>query len=329
MLKSKAYKTYYTFASGEKTPKPKYVRKKADYDISLKQMPIQATKGTKIKTKAKVAKFDKKKQHEKMPKAEALDILSKSKVLDEHQQKTSGTNKGTGTIPGVLDVPIYDPKSDIESWGDSDEEDDDEDDSEDDIDNNVDDSNDNDDERMESDRDEIPDPNLTNVDHIKHEKEDVDERVHTPSDYELTDDEKIHDEENINEEEEDEVTKELYDDVNVNLGNKDTKMTNADQGVSEQQNASQQSGFKQEEEDAHVIPTPILDTHKTRGPTQSSSVSSDFTSKVLNLDNSSPAKNEIASLMDTISHHAIVIPKIASSFTITTPPPLPFFNPLS
>nr|GEY25037.1 hypothetical protein [Tanacetum cinerariifolium] len=72
------------------------------------------------------------------------------------------------------------------------------------------------------------------------DKEDADERVQTPLDYELTDDEKIHDEENINDEErmdkqeEDEVTKELYKDVNVNLGNEDTKMTNADQGGSGQ-----------------------------------------------------------------------------------------------
>nr|GFB20241.1 hypothetical protein [Tanacetum cinerariifolium] len=64
---------------------------------------------------------------------------------------------------------------------------------------------------------------------IKHKEEDVDERVHTLLDYELTDDEKILDEEIIYEEEEDEVTKELYDDVNVNLGNEDTEMTNANQ----------------------------------------------------------------------------------------------------
>ncbi|GJZ26133.1 hypothetical protein Tco_0570386 [Tanacetum coccineum] len=62
MLESKAYKTYYAFASGEKTPKPKYVQKKADSDTSPKQKPVQATKGTRLKTKAKVAKSDKKKQ---------------------------------------------------------------------------------------------------------------------------------------------------------------------------------------------------------------------------------------------------------------------------
>ncbi|GJR69454.1 hypothetical protein Tco_0015519 [Tanacetum coccineum] len=41
----------------------------------------------------------------------------------------------------------------------------------------------------------------------------------------------------MDDEEDDEVIKELYDDVNVNLGNDDTEMTDADQGASEQQNS--------------------------------------------------------------------------------------------
>nr|GEU34397.1 hypothetical protein [Tanacetum cinerariifolium] len=138
--------------------------------------------------------------------------------------------------------------------------------------------------------------------------------------------EKIDDEEKMNEKADDEVTKELYDDVNVNLGNKDTKITNDDQGALEQQNAFQQSGFEQEEEDAHVTLTPVY-TQKIGGPTQSSFVSSDFTSKLLNLDNL--ADNKIACLMDTSAHHAISIPKITSSFTTPTPPPPILFNPLS
>ncbi|GKD84566.1 hypothetical protein Tco_1355720 [Tanacetum coccineum] len=73
--------------------------------------------------------------------------------------------------------------------------------------------------------------------------------------------EKIDDEEMIDEEEDSEVTKELYDDVNVNLGNEDTKMTNADQGASEQQNVSQESEFEQVEEDTHVTLLRSL-THK-------------------------------------------------------------------
>ncbi|GKA91144.1 hypothetical protein Tco_0813014, partial [Tanacetum coccineum] len=98
----------------------------------------------------------------------------------------------------------------------------------------------------------------------------------------------------------DEVTKELYDDVNVNLGNEDTEMTNADQGASEQQN-------------------------KADEPVQSSSVSFDFTSKLLNLENPSPADNKITSLMNTLAYHATLIPVNTSKFTTTIPPSTPFF----
>nr|GEU50355.1 hypothetical protein [Tanacetum cinerariifolium] len=227
MLESKAYKIYYTFASREKTPKPKYVRKKADSDTSPKQKPVQATKGTRIKTKAKVAKSDKKKQPAKKQKAKGLAVLSKSKVPDEQQQKISGTDEGTGTIPGVPDVPIYDSKSDKESWGDSDEEDDDKENFKDDADINNDDSNDNnesDDERTESNSDEIPDPYKSNDEHDKEEEEYDDEF-------------NVEECEKMDEEEDDEIT----------------KRSGADQQI-----ASQQSGFEQEEEDAHVTLTPII-----------------------------------------------------------------------
>nr|GEU43030.1 hypothetical protein [Tanacetum cinerariifolium] len=319
MLESKACKTYYAFASGEKTPKPKYVRKKADSDTSPKQKPVQATKGTRLKKKATLAKFDKKKQPAKKPKAKGLAVLSESKVLDEQHLKTAGADEGTSTILGVLDVPIYESESEKESRGNSEDKDeleflnslleacdlhvtriwfvassgDDDNDG-----NNGSDSDDddaNDDDKQESD-----------------DMNDDDEKSN--SDKTKSDGIKIH---------------ELYDDVNENLENEDTKMTNADQGASEQQNASQQSGFEQEEEDAHVTLTPVFDTQKTGGPTQSSSVSSDFTSKLLNLDNLSPTDNEIASLMDTTSHHTTTILEITSSFTTSTPPPPLLFNPLS
>nr|GFC35442.1 hypothetical protein [Tanacetum cinerariifolium] len=220
MLESTAYQTYYAFASGEKTLKPKYIQKKANSDTSPKQKPVQDSKGTRLKTKAKVAKYDKKKQPAKKPKAKGLAVLyevslteaeklklvtkrskkdfhilhvsgsgdrvdTQSKVPDEQQQKTFGTSERTGTIPGVPNVPIYDFESDKESWGNSDEEDVDMDAFEDDDDSSEDHDDESDDERTESDKDEIPYPNLTN----------------------------IHDEENVDEEEKDEVTKELYDDV--------------------------------------------------------------------------------------------------------------------
>nr|GEV89696.1 hypothetical protein [Tanacetum cinerariifolium] len=149
------------------------------------------------------------------------------------------------------------------------------------------------------------------------------------SDEEDDDEDDFKDDDDNDDEEEDEVTKGLYDDVNVNLGNEDIEMTNADQGTSEQQNASQQSGFEQEKEDAHVTLTHVLDTQKTRSLTQSSYVSSDFTSKLSNLDNPSLADNEIAYLIDTTAYHATTILEITLSFTTPTPPPPLFFNPLS
>nr|GEZ92366.1 hypothetical protein [Tanacetum cinerariifolium] len=138
-------------------------------------------------------------------------------------------------------------------------------------------------------------------------------------------------EKNLDDEEtmDDEVFKELYEDVNVNLEKGDAEMTDANQGGSEQHNVSQESEFEQEEEDAYVTLTLVSDAKKADEPVQSSSVSFDFTSKFLNLKNPSPADNEIASLMETSAPHATVIPELTSSFTTTTLPLPSFFNPLS
>nr|GEY06563.1 hypothetical protein [Tanacetum cinerariifolium] len=58
----------------------------------------------------------------------------------------------------------------------------------------------------------------------------------------------------------------------------------------------------EEEEDAHVTLTAVHDALKTEGPMHSSFVLFDFTEKLLNYENISPADNEIASLMDTTVH---------------------------
>ncbi|GJS11161.1 hypothetical protein Tco_0367957 [Tanacetum coccineum] len=272
---------------------------KVEPDTSPKQNLVQATKGTILKSKAKVTKPDKKKQPAKKPKAKGLAVLSEVMELALSQSEDEDED----------DENNYD---DLSDEGD-DNNDGDDDDSNDDDKQEGDDTNDDDEEtdsdRTESDKIKIPVLDQYTTEYYKEE-------------------EKIDNEETMDEEEDDEVTKELYDDVNVNLENEDTKITNADQGASEQQNVSQDSGFEQVEEDTHVILTPVLETQKSGGPTQSSSVSSDFTSKLLNLDNPSPADNEIASLMDTIAQHATTIPKIASSFTATNPLLPQFFNPL-
>ncbi|GKE37485.1 hypothetical protein Tco_1460890 [Tanacetum coccineum] len=75
----------------QKAPKPKYVRKKADPDTSPKQKPVQATKGTRLKSKAKVAKSDKKKQPAKKPKAKGLTVLSEVALTEAGYQKKQDT----------------------------------------------------------------------------------------------------------------------------------------------------------------------------------------------------------------------------------------------
>ncbi|GJW14190.1 hypothetical protein Tco_0018323 [Tanacetum coccineum] len=180
--------------------------------------------------------------------------------------------EGIGTKPGVPDVPKYDSESKKESWGDSREEDyDDEDDTEDesnndcnDDDNGNDDDGDNDDnnddsidERTESDKDENPNLIQSNEEHEDEEEEYVDERVHTPKNHELTDEKDNAKEEN---KEEKYDAEELYKDVNVNLRKEDVEMTDVDQGGEDEHNVSQESGFEQVEEDAHVTLTAVHDT---------------------------------------------------------------------
>ncbi|GKB21469.1 hypothetical protein Tco_0855392 [Tanacetum coccineum] len=344
LLDSDAYKTYYAIASGAEPPKLRKNLKKSNSTISSEESPSK-----------------------KNGSGDGTDFES-GVPIDQHR-KTTGADEGTGTLPRVPDVPKYDSESKKESWGDSGEEeedDDDENDYEDESNNgdNEDDGNDDDDSNDDgNDGDNNDDDNDNQEEHAQEEEEYVDERVRTPSDDKLIEDdknddeketdsdriesarikipilnqstteyyeeeEKIDDEENMDEEEDDEVTKELYNDVNENVGNRDVDMTDSDQGGADQQNVSQESGFEQVEEDAHVTLTPVLDTHKTDEPVQSSYVSSDFTSKLLNLENPSSADNEIASLMDTTARYATTVPEITSVFTTTIPPPPPFFNPI-
>ncbi|GJU16829.1 hypothetical protein Tco_1144795 [Tanacetum coccineum] len=269
MLESKAYQTYYAFASREKAPKLKYIRKKADSDTSPKKKPVQATKAKQLKLATKRSKKD---FHMSHTSGLGYGVDIQLKVPDEQQQKTSGTDEGTGTIPGVPDVPTYESESKKESWGDSEDE-------------------------YDNDNDGDNDDDGDSDDH-EDDKEEYDDEFYE-------EEESIDDEETMYDDEDNEVTKELYEDVNANL-----------------------SGFEQVEEDAHLTITSVHDIQKADEPIQSSSVSSDFTSKLLNLENPSLADNEIASLMETSVCHATTIPKNTSGFTTTIPPLPPFFNPL-
>ncbi|GKD68241.1 hypothetical protein Tco_1322331, partial [Tanacetum coccineum] len=284
---------------------------------------LWATNGTRLKTKAKVAKSDKKKQPAKKPKSKGLAVLSEfalteaeqlklatkrrktqfhsshasgsgdevdtqSKVPDEQHLEMTGAYEGTGNIPGVPGVPIYEFESDDDNDGNNG--------------NDGDDDDANDDDKQEGDDtnedDEETDSDSTQSDIIK-----IPILNQSTTGYYEEEEEKIYDEETMYDDEDDEVTKELYEDVNVNLGYEDTEMTNVDQGASEQKNKADEL-------------------------VQSSSVSSNFTSKLLNFENPSPTDNEITSLMGNSALHAMEVPKITSSFTTTIPPPPLFFNPL-
>nr|GEV30058.1 retrovirus-related Pol polyprotein from transposon TNT 1-94 [Tanacetum cinerariifolium] len=253
LLDSIAYKTYYAISSGAEPPKLRKSQKKSDLAISYEESPF-------------------KKKYVKAKKVVAVKPKPTKKKASVKADR--GKDEGTGTKPGVSDVPKYDSKNEKESWGDSGEEDDD----------------DENDSKGENDND-------ANDDHNQEDDDTYDDNEET--------DKKIDDEETMDEEEDDEVTKELYNDVNVNLGNRDADMIDPNQ-------------------------------------VQSSSVFLEFTSKLLNLENPSLADNEIASLMETTVLHkeprsytsylytvpVTATPDVTSVFTTTIHPSPPFFNPL-
>ncbi|GJZ87673.1 hypothetical protein Tco_0659283 [Tanacetum coccineum] len=100
MLESKAYKTYHAYATGEKIPKPKYVKNKVDSESSPKKKSAQASKGKRIKTSTKIK------------------LATKRSLIQTHSSHASGlgADKGTGVILGVPDVPTYNSNDEQISW---------------------------------------------------------------------------------------------------------------------------------------------------------------------------------------------------------------------
>ncbi|GKC47886.1 hypothetical protein Tco_1065608 [Tanacetum coccineum] len=276
MLESNAYKTYYAYATGKKTPKLKYVLKKVDSDTSPKKKPAQATKGFILKTLAKVVKSDKKKKPNTVPKTKGLIILSEvalseaeqmklatkrskthfhishasgsgdgvdtqSKVPDEQQLKVTGINEGACVRPEVPDVPKYDSESEEESWTFSQGDDDDD--------------ADDDEDTQEEEEEKADDEEVSS-----------DQKVSTPPDHELTKEEENQEgDDNVKKgEQEEEEEEELYKDLNLNMERRDAEMTNA--------------LANQDTEDTHVtltvVPPPVLQ--------KSPSASSNLVSKFIN-----------------------------------------------
>nr|GEY73105.1 hypothetical protein [Tanacetum cinerariifolium] len=237
-----AYKTYLECATGKVPPnksrKFKCFSQTQDY-LSFSQRTYSEGK-SKRETHKLQARYS----------SEVADF--ESEVLDEPTCNTKDTSEGTGVKPKVPDVFKEDSSdSDDDSWGESEDESDDvHDENDNDDDDGNDDDNGNDDggndvqdsERTNSNDDENPSFTLKDY----QEEEQDEEYVHTPEK------DKSDDEENMYEEEDDDVAKELYGDLNITQGLKDADMTNVEQRRADQQNASHESGFVHEEEDAHL-----------------------------------------------------------------------------
>nr|GEV94313.1 retrovirus-related Pol polyprotein from transposon TNT 1-94 [Tanacetum cinerariifolium] len=86
---------------------------------------IRHTPGVSVSKKKVPTKVDRGKGMDLLSDAHYLKLLSSQpKVPDESEGKKTGTDEGTGTKPGVPDVPKYQSNSENESWGDSNDDDD-------------------------------------------------------------------------------------------------------------------------------------------------------------------------------------------------------------
>ncbi|GJT10765.1 hypothetical protein Tco_0857807 [Tanacetum coccineum] len=208
LLDSVAYKTYYAIASGAKPPKSRKSQKKSDSTISFEESPFKKKSAKAKKVADAKPKPTKKKAPVKADKGKGDGTDFESGVPDEQRRKTSGTDEGTGDSREEEDDDENDCEDENDDDGNDGDGDDDDDNQEDDVMYDNDEETDND--RTESDRIKIPVLNQSSTEYYEEEEEKIDD-----------------------EEEDDEVTKELYNDVNVNLGNKDADMTDADQANNE------------------------------------------------------------------------------------------------
>ncbi|GJY19260.1 hypothetical protein Tco_0390751 [Tanacetum coccineum] len=300
MLESEAYKTYHEYATGEKIPKPKYVKNKADPESSPKKKSAQASKGKRIKTSTKT-----------------------------HSSHASGSSadEGTGVIPGVPDVPTYNSDDEQISWKSSDKGDDDE------VNVSEDDDNQNDDDADNEDDDEVnvsEDDDDKNDDNADNEGGDAQDDDNEQTELDNDDDDLVHpklytfdekerqDEEDKKEEWSDD---EAYDDktqgVNVEGKELDEEETNEEDETNIQ--------GTQVTEDTHVIITATTPEVQQ----QSSSVSSGFISNKLNpnpdtgIDSILNLNTESTSLVDVPVSTNVEMPPSS----ITPLPPPPFIQP--
>nr|GEV08529.1 hypothetical protein [Tanacetum cinerariifolium] len=255
---SDAYKEYYAVATGATPPKPKASVRKTRSSFDTSVTPLTAAAGPRLSISAKG------KQPATTSKAKSLSALSEVATTEAQQLKlatkrslqqthisqasVSGAGEGTGSIPGVLDVPTDESEEEI-SWNSTDEEGDD--DNDDEID-DGDDGNGEENPRMNVGRDQGRDE----------------------------------------EDEEDE----LYRDVNINLG-RGVQMVDV--------------YMTQEFKDSHVTLTPV----NPDGQQQSSSVSSQFVTSMLNL----TLDAEIESIFEPTSQMDVQTPTSVAPLHVSAP----------
>nr|GEZ49370.1 retrovirus-related Pol polyprotein from transposon TNT 1-94 [Tanacetum cinerariifolium] len=331
---SKAYKEYYAIAIGEVVPKPKanVRRTKSSSDTSITPPTAAASLRLKAFRKGKqTAKASKAKSlyalsEVAMTEAQQLKLVTKQSMQQTHisQPSGSGADKRTGSKPGVLNVPTNKSEEELfwnstDDEGDENKEEDDDGDEEGECDDGEEGNGDNDDDDEDDDGEEGDDDDADQEvvrdddkdyddeeggddehesDEETKEEESFDPIPQTPEDSEDEGDgkddldlnigeEERHDEEEEEEEEEDE----LYRDVNINQG-KGLQAT-------------------LEVEDTHVT----LTTVKLDGQQESSSVSSQFVTSMLNL----TLNVGMESIFETTSRIYVQTPTSVTPLPITTP----------
>nr|GEZ94182.1 hypothetical protein [Tanacetum cinerariifolium] len=131
---SKAYKEYYACATREASPKPKASTKKKKGDSASSTTPPTPTPTTTVVSALRLSATAKGKQPARAitptepidierTEAEKLKFVLKRSRQETHisQQHGSGTDEGTGSRPGVPDVPSDDSEEEL-SWNSSDDE---------------------------------------------------------------------------------------------------------------------------------------------------------------------------------------------------------------
>ncbi|GKD01141.1 hypothetical protein Tco_1171415 [Tanacetum coccineum] len=110
---SESFKEYYAIASGAEPPKIKASVKKKQ-----KKQPAKTSKAKGLTVLSEVA----------LTEFEQIKLATKRSLIQTHSSHASGSaaDKGTGSIPGVPDVPTYESDDEQISWKSSEEDDDDE-----------------------------------------------------------------------------------------------------------------------------------------------------------------------------------------------------------